>query len=88
MSLKSVLFIPATSLKHIGNKLKKLIYILFRAALVDHAALRADLRRIGARHLRRGAGVADLRGVEPRDGGRAVACWNKNFDSGRGNTHD
>lgn len=28
--------------------------------------------RIGARHLRGGAGVADLRGVEPRDGGRAV----------------
>ena len=23
-----------------------------------------------------------------QDGGRAVACWNKNFDSGRGNTHD
>ena len=23
-----------------------------------------------------------------QDGGRAVACWNKSFDSGRGNTHD
>ena len=23
-----------------------------------------------------------------QEDGRAVACWNKNFDSGRGNTHD
>ena len=31
-------------------------------------------------------GEVDL--ICKQDGGRAVACWNKNFDSGRGNTHD
>jgi len=51
--LKISLVHTCTPLKHIGNKLKKLIDILFRAALVDHAALGACLGRIGARNLSR-----------------------------------
>lgn len=51
--LKISLIHTCTSLKHVGDKLHELIHILFRAALVDHAAFCAGDRWIGARHLRR-----------------------------------